>query len=342
MNKVQIKTIAELFGKIAPDDIRMEEVEFDGKKYKRGDKIHIPQNEKDFKDFENKLKQIFETQNQDNFTNLISEQHEHNDEEGPLQFLINNCNLNKSNLFQFTIEEIEQLLFEIDRNQGFRFIVNLNYLAFYRPYHYYPTTWGIYLDIDKLFQQGQRVFDYNVQNNCVPNLTAFDAFLIAFFKTYFHEIYHHKFEAMATKIELINRKPFYKDGFNYYYCNTFRSDFCLEEAFANVHGLEKSIDFLKENAGFSYAPKDLKKLIRKSLLEFASPGYRKAFEITDLPLIERKLTENKFIELIYKFSYFRINGVMPGELTADMWDLFTYKLDPLINTNNDVTFIARI
>jgi hypothetical protein len=338
-----LRNISEQFGKIAKDDIETGEIILDGKKFKRGKKIKIPKNENEFNDFKLHLEHLSNEQSNTKLKDFVGETNEHIDEEGPIQFLINNCQANFNILYDFTKNDITGLLRDIERNANPK---RLNYdmpnfLAYYRPFHYYPNTWGIYLDIDKLIQQGRRVYDYNQQNNCVPNLTLIDSILISFFKTYFHEIYHHKFEMMATKIEIVNRKPFFVEGFNYYYCNTYLTDLCLEEAFANVYGLEKSIKYLKDKCGFRYTENELKNLIRNALLKNASPGYRVAFELTN-NFVDKKMSEDRFIELIYKFSYNRIYGNVPNFLNPDIWDLFTYKLDPLVNIKNDVTFVTQI
>lgn len=335
--------ISEQFGKIANDDIETGEIVLDGKKFKRGDKIRIPKNESEFNEFVLLLKHLSDEKSQSKLIDFVGETNEHIDEQGPIQFIINNCQANFNNLYDFTKNDITSLLTDIERNANpKRLNYDMpNYIAYYRPFHYYPRTWGIYLDIDKLIQQGQRVYNFNQQYNCVPNLTLIDSILISFFKTYFHEIYHHKFEMMATKIEIVNRKPFYVEGFNYYYCNTYLTDLCLEEAFANVYGLERSINFLKHKGGFRYSENELKKLIRKALLENALPGYRVAFELTNQSA-DKKISEDRFIELVYKFSYNRIYGNVPDYLNASMWNLFTYKLDPLINFENEVTFVTQI
>jgi hypothetical protein len=343
MSKELLWNISEQFGKIANDDIEAGEIVLDGKKFKRGDKIRIPKNENEFNDLILLLKHLSNEKTQSKLSDFAANTTTHIDEEGPIQFIINNCQANFNNLYDFTKIDIVSLLSDIERRSNPKRLDYLmpNFIAYYRPFHYYPRTWGIYLDIEKLFQQGQRVYDFNQQYNCVTNLTLIDSILISFFKTYFHEIYHHKFEMMATKIEIVNRKPFYVEGFNYYYCNTYRTDLCLEEAFANVYGLEKSIKFLKEKGGFIYNENELKNLIRKALLENALPGYRVAFELTN-QFVDKKLSEDRFIELVYKFSYNRIYGNVPDFLNPGIWDLFTYKLDPLINLENEVTFVTQI
>jgi len=343
MNLDLLLNISEQFGKIANDDIETSEIVLDGKKFKRGEKIRIPKNENEFNEFIIRLEHRSKEKSQSKLIDFATETNEHVDEQGPIQFIINNCQANFNNLYDFTKNDIVRLLNDIERNANPKRLnyVMPSYLAYYRPFHYYPRTWGIYLDIDKLIQQGQRVYDFNQQYNYVPNLTLNDSILISFFKTYFHEIYHHKFEMMATKIGIVNRKPFYVEGFNYYYCNTYLTDLCLEEAFANVYGLEKSINYLKEKGGFRYSENELKNLIRNALLKNALPGYRVAFELTNR-FADKKLSEDKFIELLYKFSYYRIYGNVPNFLNPDIWDLFTYKLDPLINIENEVTFVTQI
>jgi hypothetical protein len=215
-----------------------------------------------------------------------------------------------------------------------------SFIAFYRGFHYWPESWGIYMNLPELRRQAERIFTYNQENNIISGFTFNDAIILSFFKTYFHEMYHHKMELFGTKMEIAMRKPVYDSAFHKFYCETFGTDYCLEEAFANVYGLRKSIQYLKEKNLTDHNENLLKHLVRESILKNAPLGYRVSYEITSFnDLYAEKYFENKFLEILLDFTH-RIfnNNEPPIEIEVDTWDLFTYKLDPLVNTRNNVTF----
>ena len=96
------------------------------------------------------------------------------------------------------------------------------------------------------------------------------------------------------------------------------------------------IRLLKNIGEFDYTDQKLKTLIREAIFFNAPPGYRVAYELTNLDM---KPYEDRFFELIYKFSYNRIYGTMPDSLNPLLWDLFTYKLDPLMSFEDKVNFV---
>jgi hypothetical protein len=155
-------------------------------------------------------------------------------------------------------------------------------------------------------------------------------------------MYHHKFELLGTKFEILLRKPVYKDCFHKFYCETFDTDYCLEEAFANVYGLNKAIDYVIDKNFMSYPKSALKKLIREAVLKNSPRGYRVAYEITGIEDTDaEKYFENSFLEILLDFSHRTLfNNIAPTAIDTSTWDMFTYKLDPLINSKNTVSFFV--
>lgn len=220
-------------------------------------------------------------------------------------------------------------------------LIKPNYLGFYKPYHYWPESWGIYMNIQLLRIQGNRIYNYNNLNNIVAGLTQTEAGILAFLKTYFHEMFHHKFELLGTKFELAIRKPAYTNSFHKFYCETLYTDYCLEEAFANVFGLNKTLEYIVDKQIMNHSKRDLKRLLRESIIRDSPPGYRVAYEITGLNNMEaEKYYENAFLEIILDFTHRVFNNNMPPcSVDPLAWDMFTYRLDPLVNTDNTITFI---
>ena len=344
MNTQNIKEISELFGKKSSDDKVVKDgdnIIYKGEKYnvkKRGVEISKDKSEKSiFNDTISEMAATLETLWEvDNFKSLHTISHEN--VEGPPY---GDCGNNVQELFQNTKDRLRGFLSDLEKFEKERELEKPNFIAFYRPFHFYPQSWGIYLDIQKLIAQASKIYAYNLQSspNLIPGLTFDDAVRISVFKTYFHEMYHHKFEMFASKLELATRKAYYVEGFHRYYCATCGTDSCLEEAFANCNGLFASFDYLHKNQIIDPLPrKDYKKLIREALLKNAPEGYRVSYELTANEL-EYKMYENKFLEILFDFCFQVFYGVSPIEINPDLWDLSTYRLDPLVNTNNEVTFI---
>ena len=85
-----------------------------------------------------------------------------------------------------------------------------------------------------------------------------------------------------------------------------------------------------------------RKKLYNSLVTSNDLDVKKHFSQWSEDEFDKKLSEDRFIELVYKFSYNRIHGNVPNFLNPGIWDLFTYKLDPLINLENEVTFVTQL
>lgn len=342
----KIQEIHNLFGQPNPNDRKPEvnsQIVSKGITYKVTNVgIKIPSTQQEIADFNNILK-MYEM---NEFLNKMtakpanfSDYHEDHPEIDASPY--EDCFTYLRDLLADTKDKLENYIIDLESETGNNNRLDkLNFIAFYRPFHFWPTSWGIYMDTQKLISQARRIFYYNQQNNVLTNLTFGEALKMSFFKTYYHELYHHKFEMLGTKMEMVLREPVYKEGFHKFYCETFDTDYCLEEAFANVYGLNKSIAYLRNKLGFIYDPERMKKLIRESLLRPARNGYRVAYEITSLndPQFE-EVFENKFIEILFDYTYQKLFGTPPTAVNYSAWEMFTYKLDPLVNTKNTVTFI---
>lgn len=248
----------------------------------------------------------------------------------------NNCpslDIVTETLLDFIFEKINEFSNE---NRNYR---DRNYIiAFYKPFHYAKRDGGIYFINDRMIALVRQIYN-NAQSDTsrYGNYSIDQIYLILKVHVFYHEMYHHKLEAFATKIELLFRDNFYKKGFHCFYCKTYGTDFCLEEAFANVHSFYRTLDYFRNIAGFD---KDsITNILRDLIFRSASPGYRLAYELTSKNEADVTKFENYFFEAIWKFAYSFNYGIeLPG-INQKNWDLFTYNTDPLINTINDVTYV---
>jgi hypothetical protein len=328
----KIEEIASVFGKPKDDDDKPKEggaIKYKGKTYKvKATGIKLPINKEELKDIDKHL-------NANNIENTDISHFEH--DEGPPY---EDCFTYLIDLLDETKSKLRDFINELEDDGGTNRLEKPSYLGFYRPYHYWPQSWGIYLNARLLSERGQALYNLNQRRGIVLGLTLTEAKHLAFYKTYFHEVYHHKFELFATKIELAMRKPAYTEGFHKFYCQTFGTDYCLEEAFANVYGMKHAIDFVKENGLMTHSKQRLKKLLREGLLFNSQPGYRVSYEITGLNDDQaEKYFECKFMEILLDFTHRKLfNNIPPTAVDSFAWEMFTYRLDPLINKDNSVTF----
>jgi len=334
----KISEIANVFGKPDENDKKIKEGEtivYKEKTYTI-EKTNIP-----FPDNRNELTEIIKLLNLDNLTKEPTEEinYSHSDiDASPYP----DCSNFLEDLLTETKSKLENFITELeDDHKEPNRLIKPNYLGFYKPYHFYPESWGIYMNIQLLQAQGSRIYNYNNLNNIVAGLTQTEAGILSFLQTYFHEMFHHKFELLGTKLELAIRKPVYTNSFHKFYCETLYTDYCLEEAFANVFGLNKSLEYIVDKQIMSHSKRDLKRLLRKSIIRDSLPGYRVAYEITGLNNMDaERYYENTFLEIILDFTH-RVfnNNVPPIAVESLAWDMFTYRLDPLVNTDNTITFI---
>lgn len=244
-----------------------------------------------------------------------------------------------------TLDIITETLLEHILNKINKFYdENKNYqdknsiVAFYKPFHYAKREGGIYFITDKIINWVRRVYDLAKSDPIkYGNYSIDQLYLIFKVHIFYHEMYHHKIEAFATKIELLYRDNFYKKGFHCFYCNTYGTDYCLEEAFANVHGYYKTLDYFKNISGFD--KNTIINILRDLIFRNQMPGYRLAYELTSKKESDAIKFENFYFEIIWKYAYNFNYGVDLPRVTESFWDLFTYNTDPLINTVNDVTYV---
>ena len=218
--KDKIEEISNTFGNPRKDDkklVNQSSVVYKDKSYNVvAANIPFPENKEELKKIEDILREFEE----DDLSNENLDHHQFTDA-SPYE----TCATYLQNLLNETKAKLEEYITELENDHPEpNRLEKPNYIAFYRPYHFWPISWGIYLNRRLLNQEGARIFNYNNRYNIISGLTLQEAKRLSLFHTYFHEMYHHKFELLGTKFEILLRKPVYKDCFHKFtFKNAFKS-----------------------------------------------------------------------------------------------------------------------
>lgn len=157
-------------------------------------------------------------------------------------------------------------------------------LAFYRPFHKCPQTWGIYIYLHGIHAM-RHEFQPWFRAERIP---VADQIRIANAYLFYHELYHHKVESFALRMEAVLNVPCYLKGFNprYQYLaqlghvgtrdtrGNLITDWCYEESCAESWAREQVLKMDGVRGGA--ATKGKSKTARKCINDhFAAcpPGY---------------------------------------------------------------------
>jgi len=141
-------------------------------------------------------------------------------------------------------------------------------VACYLPFHYFEDgIWGVYIFDEEFVALLTHLIE--ATGDAIPRK---DIGRIVLRFCFYHEVFHHKTEAFATRLEVTHRKPLYRTGFERLYRRTRGTDDHLEEALACAHSLRRLDD-----------TEELRKLpdLREALLAYLEnlgPGYRRVRE----------------------------------------------------------------
>ena len=85
-------------------------------------------------------------------------------------------------------------------------------------------------------------------------------------------------------------------------------------------------------------------LLREHFLSRAPNGYKLAYSILELSQQKIKLLEQEFLEILSSYAFDEVQeehrcGRRSDPIHPELYELFTYSLDPKINTDNKVTFL---
>ena len=236
--------------------------------------------------------------------------------------------------------QINSLLTEIKKfESNFKTNKDRNYtLAFYKPFHTSKEKWGIYFKIEALKYYTQKLkSSIDANKYLYGEVTLKQCYILVKYHTFYHELYHHKIECYASKIELFLRHRIYSSSFNCFYNNTSGKEIFFEEAFANSYGYWKTrtLDFKK----IGISKKNASRIIRDLILKNDPPGYNVAYYLTAGTEDNSKYFEHQFYELLWQYACDYHNLSNNREMPERFWSLFTYMLDPIVNTVNKVTYV---
>lgn len=157
-------------------------------------------------------------------------------------------------------------------------------LAFYLPFHHYNRDWwGVYLLLDGVEYLARRLlFDDRRHGDGLLALSECRAASARFLLH--HELFHHKVESFATRLEVAHDQALYRTCFRNLYRKTVGTTACIEESLANAAAYLASV-----------RPRDLpdkgkRQALRWSLQRFIKacpPGYAEAITY---------INRNRFVE----------------------------------------------
>jgi hypothetical protein len=217
-------------------------------------------------------------------------------------------------------------------------------LGFYRPFHFYED-WGIFIKAT-----GQARKTRNLKNtidadssNQYGNPSLDACYIISKTFTFYHEFYHHKIESLAIKFELTTRQPYYTSGFHCLYCNTFKTDRCLEEAFAHTYAYFETLENLHPYLSqLGVTAKQLRFILKKLILKKSPPGYNLAEKIVSANNKEEaRKFEFYFFEAVLRYSHKLNTGNDLAPLSNEnYWKNFKHATHPILFKENEVTYVV--
>jgi len=144
---------------------------------------------------------------------------------------------------------------------------SIEVLAFYLPFHLYPSKWGVYIYLEGIQKVVSTLQSFSSANN-IPKreqlITAKDLL-------FYHEKYHHSIEVFVTRLETVLEKPCYKSDIRDRYNKVWGSSRCYEETCANSYAREKVLEGLRKGG----PKRQLKEAINK-FYQGQPAGYREA------------------------------------------------------------------
>ncbi len=202
-------------------------------------------------------------------------------------------------------------------------------LAFHIPFHHSPDKYGIYI-----MEEGVKFLSNYFKNNSNGILSESQTMSASLYFIYFHEVFHHKVEMLATRWELVGRKPFYIDSLQDFYNEGKGTDDWPEEMLANVFAFEKCIKKIKPK--FSSLELDTLKVALLKFISNMPEGYRKAIDI----IVESGSLSKNFEHERFAFWERIYAEYMPGNKSYSqaVW-MFGYFDYPLNKRNGKVNFL---
>ena len=196
--------------------------------------------------------------------------------------------------------------------------VELDCAGWYCPFHFYEHDYGIYIKSSTIKKNTRHLIDVMTSWERVAyhSLTQKDKSIFsqeikraAFLSIYLHEMYHHKVESFATRLEMVTEHPLFVD-YNRSIFQRFQTplrDELIEEALATAYSLQ----YLKVagNAIFHKFQIDLN--VKEIVCRFEAmkihgtraPGYRGAKNLLNNPFPSPRAFTRNFVGISkFKFS----------------------------------------
>jgi predicted RNA binding protein YcfA (HicA-like mRNA interferase family) len=196
-------------------------------------------------------------------------------------------------------------------------------LAFYLPFHYFhPLWWGIYLMIDGI----DSLATYLRRESGICYGTASR---VARMFLYGHEIFHHKAEVYAVRMEIAYRKPLYRFDFE----SAYQQDPGMEEAPAEAY----AYDFVKRKVFLKPNDQEKRKQVLaalKAYIESSPSDYKRGAKMLTRSRLAKE--EGKLAE-----EYF--NKAFPSlpSLSHDSWRCFSHAFSGMIRIKSRVNYVLH-
>jgi hypothetical protein len=210
------------------------------------------------------------------------------------------------------------------------------FVAFYSPFHFSGIQAGIYYSSYGIVKKSQFIFDLSIKQGW--KYSKEECYIIAKIMTFYHEFFHHKIEAMATRIEVSLRRRFYIDGFSKHYSNNSSSgDKCYEETLANLYSYIETLDSLSP-----YFQKSKLHKIMFKWMKSQPRSYKNALRFVrvnkDDNTKQIKKLSNKFSELICN-RFNKWEGLPVVRKPHDNWNVFTYSHSPFTWKETNINYL---
>ena len=177
-------------------------------------------------------------------------------------------------------------------------------LAFYLPFHSYPSKWGVYIYLEGIQRITCALQDYSN----AYSISKYDQLQTAYELLFFHEKYHHSIEVFTTRLETVLETPCHQNVMNQY-LRTQGTPFCYEETCANSFARERVLEGARSSA---------KKALAEAINEFFSgqpAGYREAANTT------QKSWTHDTRKLLYLDYLAAAKRTTASKIDANFWDL---------------------
>ena len=190
-------------------------------------------------------------------------------------------------------------------------------LAFYLPFHYYDFNypaqeesepWGIYI-----MWAGREELAAWLSTHTNYKLSLKDAREASTLFLYGVQAFHHIIECFATRLELTQRTPVYKQGVAQLFQETHGQPACIEEALAAAHGLQRVRRLVKDKQTQGYAIEAL-----FAYLTLCPAAYNRGKEF--LSVKRFKEAHNAFAEENYRTTF----PTLP-QWNAALWANFPFR-----------------